>query len=214
VATTSKSRESPGDTTRKETEMLKLFRANSEGTMQAVAEPPAADMYGRAAEIDDAAAYGWEVVWEALKTEPPSEDPSAITQELGLDEERSIRPGYEKRGMPATEFSGTRHGRRVALRIGIVPDIRGKGMTEVEIETAVAPFRVDAQDGRLVADPGAMPEIEEMLGEFAPAPKVWRDVVVEGGQDGIRARRPVTSHPQGYVYDLWLVEQLADRLGG
>ena len=58
-----------------------------------------------------------------------------------------------------------------------------------------------------------MPEVEQALGELAPAPRVWRDIVVEGGPEGIRARRPVTSHPQGYVYDLWLVERLADRLG-
>jgi hypothetical protein len=46
-----------------------------------------------------------------------------------------------------------------------------------------------------------------------PAPAVWRKVDVEGGPDGILARRPGTAHPQGYVYDLWLVERLADRLG-
>ena len=193
--------------------MLKLFSSKPEERTPTEAGPSPAEMHGRAAEIGDAAAYGWEVVWEALKTEPPSDDPSTLTQELGLDDERSIRTGYEKRGMPATEFSGTRHGRQVALRIGIVPDIRGKGMTEVEVETAVAPFRIRAKDGRLFGEPGAMPEVEEMLGELTPAPRVWRDVVVEGGPDGIRARRPVTSHPQGYVYDLWLVERLADRLG-
>ena len=33
------------------------------------------------------------------------------------------------------------------------------------------------------------------------------------GPDGIIARPPVTAHPQGYVYDLWLVERLADRMG-
>ena len=42
---------------------------------------------------------------------------------------------------------------------------------------------------------------------------VWRDVTIEGGPDGILARRPVKAHPQGYIYDLWLVERLADRLG-
>jgi hypothetical protein len=58
-----------------------------------------------------------------------------------------------------------------------------------------------------------MPEVEAALGELAPDVRIWRDLVVEGGPDGIRARRPVTAHPQGYVYDLWLVERLADRLG-
>jgi hypothetical protein len=110
-------------------------------------------------------------------------------------------------------FSGTRHGRAVALRIGVVPSIRGKGMNEVQVDAAVAAFRITAEDGRLVAEPGAMPEVAEVLAELAPAPTVWRDVVVEGGPDGICARQPVTSHPQGYVYDLWLVERLADRLG-
>jgi hypothetical protein len=86
-------------------------------------------------------------------------------------------------------------------------------MNDVEVAASVAPFRIGAEDGRLVAEHGAMPEVDEVLTELAPAPKVWREVVIEGGPDGIRARRPVTSHPQGYVYDLWLVERLADRLG-
>ena len=37
--------------------------------------------------------------------------------------------------------------------------------------------------------------------------------IVEGGPDGIVARQPVTAHPQGYVYDLWLVKRIADQLG-
>ena len=190
--------------------MLKLFRARSND--QAQAGPPPTEMRGRAAEIADAGALGWEVVWEALKTEPPADNASTVTQELGLGEERSVRVGYEK-SLPGTEFSGTRHGRSVALRIGIVPSIRGKGMNEVEVDVPVAAFRINAEGGRLVAESGAMPEVEDVLAELAPNPKVWRDVVVEGGPDGIRARRTVTSHPQGYVYDLWLVERLADRLG-
>jgi hypothetical protein len=52
-----------------------------------------------------------------------------------------------------------------------------------------------------------------LLARLAPAPAVWREVAVEGGPDGILARRPVTAHRQGYVYDLWLAERLADRLG-
>ena len=190
--------------------MLKLFRPRSEDRPQA--GPAPAEMRGRATEIADAAGLGWEVVWEALKTEPPAEDPSTITQELGLDEERSVRVGYE-RSLPGTEFSGTRHARAVTLSIGIVPSVRGKAMNEVRIETAAAPFRIRAAGGCLVAEPGAMPEVYAVLEELEPNPKVWRDVVVQGGPDGIHVSRPVTSHPQGYVFDLWLAERLADRLG-
>jgi hypothetical protein len=168
-------------------------------------------MRGRAAEIADAGAYGWEVVWEALKIEPPDESSSAITQELGLGEEQEITQANSD--MPATEFSGTRNGRRVALRIGVVPSaLRGRGVTEVHVAAPVATFQVHADDDRLVGETGALPEVDEFLASLAPGP-AWREVVVEGGPDGILARRPVTAHPQGYVYDLWLTERLADRLG-
>jgi hypothetical protein len=190
--------------------MLKLFRARADEPAQA--GPSAAEMHGRAAEIADPGTLHWEVLWEALKTEPPADEPSTLTQELGLGEERSIRTGYAT-GFAAAEFAGMRHGRQVALRIGIVPNFNGKGMNEVELTTAVVPFRITVADGRLVADPGALFEVGEVLAEIAPAPRVWKGLVVEGATDGIRARRPVTAHPQGYVYDLWLVERLADRLG-
>ena len=45
------------------------------------------------------------------------------------------------------------------------------------------------------------------------AAKVWRKLEVEGGLEGILARRPVTAHPQGYLYDLWLIERIAEQLG-
>jgi hypothetical protein len=167
-------------------------------------------MRGRAAEISDPGALGWEVVWEALKTEPPDEDAETLTQELGLDQENQIIQSYGD--LPATEFNGTRHGRRVALRMGVVPSARGRGVYEVEVVTSVAPFHVREEDGRPVADPGAMPEVEQAVEGLAPS-DVWCKVDVEGGPDGIVARRPVTAHPQGYVYDLWLAERLADRLG-
>jgi hypothetical protein len=102
----------------------------------------------------------------------------------------------------------------VALRIGVVPSMwRERGANEVQVEAAVAPFRVEENDGRLVADPSAPLEVAELLAGLAPSAEVWRKLEVEGGPDGILARRPVTAHPQGYVYDLWLVERLADRLG-
>jgi len=189
-----------------------MFKLKSRKSNAATAAAPQPDeLRGRSEEISDPGTFDWQVLWEALKTEEPVDDSSTITQELGLDRERWIRTGYER--LSATEFSGTRHGRHVALRVGIVPDLRGKGMNEVQVSAAVAPFRITACDGRLVAEPGALPEVDEVLAKLEPAPNVWRDVVVEGGRDGIRSRRTVTSHAQGYVYDLWLVEQLARELG-
>ena len=168
-------------------------------------------MRGRADEIADPSQYGWEVVWEALKTEPPDDDAEVLTQELGLDQEQQISQGSE---IPATEFSGTRGGRAVSLRLGFVPSAwRGKAVNEVRVAGSVPSFQVREDGGRLAAEAGAPPEVGEFLDGLAPAPDVWRDLEVEGGSDGILARRPVKAHSQGYVYDLWLVERLADRLG-
>jgi hypothetical protein len=79
----------------------------------------------------------------------------------------------------------------------------------------VVPFKIREDDGRLVAEAGAPSEVEELLAGLAPNSDVWRDLEVEGGPDGILARRPIKmkGNPQGYVYDLWLVERLAERLG-
>ena len=174
--------------------------------------PSPAEMRGRAAEISDPGAFGWEVLWEALKTEPPTENAATITQEHGLGNDRDIVQANSD--VPATEFSGTRHGRRVALRMGVVPSIwRGRGAYEVHVAAPVVPFCVRDEKGRLAAEPGAPPEVDALVAGLAPAPSVWREVTVEGGPGGILARRPVTAHPQGYIYDLWLVERLADRLG-
>jgi hypothetical protein len=176
--------------------------------------PPAAEMRGRAAEIADPGALGWEVVWEALKTEPPADDASTLTQELGLDQERDLNQKFNGASC-GIEFGGTRHGRQVVLRLGVVHGFREKPFNEVHVAASVPPFRLVAEDGRLVAEPGAMAEVEEVLAALAPAPATWRDLEVEGGPEEIVARRPVTmrGNDQGYVYDLWLVERLAERLG-
>lgn len=192
--------------------VMKLFSRAAASKDGQSGGPSPAEMRGRAAEITDPGAFRWEVLWEALKTEPPTENSSTITEEHGLGEERDIIQANSD--VPATEFRGTRHGRPVALRMGVVPSIwRGRGAYEVHVETPVLPFRVRDEDGRLAAEPGALSEVDAFVAGLAPAPSVWREVTVEGGPDGILARRPVTAHPQGYIYDLWLVERLADRLG-
>jgi hypothetical protein len=178
----------------------------------APAGPPPAEMRGRAAEISDPSPFGWEVLWEALKTELPADEPATLTQELGLGEEREIISTYRDCGY-ATEFSGIRHGRRVALRMGVIPRIRGNGYNEVHITVSLAPFRLRAADGRPTVEAGASPELVGVLAGLTAAPDVWRKLEVDAGPDGIVARRPVTAHPQGYLYDLWLAERLADQLG-
>ena len=107
---------------------MALFRRSKK---ESPSGPPPAEMRGRAAEITDPADLGWEVVWEALKTEPPSAD-GTLTRELGLGEEHEIIQNTTD--MPGTEFSGTRNGRRVSLRIGVVPSIwRERGANDAKV---------------------------------------------------------------------------------
>lgn len=188
---------------------LKLFRA----TKKAAPAGPPPGQVPNAAEISDPSPFGWEVLWEALKTEPPADEPSTLTQELGLDQEREITSPYGGPSWYATEFSGTRHGRNVALRMGVIPKIRGNGYNEVHIASSVVPFRLGVADGRPAVQEGTAAALEQVVGNLAPAPDVWRKLEVDGGPDGILARRPVTAHPQGYLYDLWLIERIADQFG-
>src|SRR5215212_12173813 len=95
---------------------MALFRRRSKDI--AHGGPPPDEMRGRAAEIADAGALDWEVVWEALKTEPPAENPSTITQELGLGEEDQII--QTNADVLATGFAGIRHGRHLAHERGPV----------------------------------------------------------------------------------------------
>src|SRR3954471_16145684 len=134
---------------------LSLFRRRSQDAPSD--GPPPAEMHGRAAEISDPGALGWEVVWEALKTEEPADDPNTIAQELGLDEEHELHLPKQVVGY-ATERRGTRHGRGVKLRLGVMPSIwRNQPATEVQLDSPVAPFRVHDDSGRLVAGAGGAP---------------------------------------------------------
>ena len=81
------------------------------------------------------------------------------------------------------------------------------------MNVSVAPFRLRAADGRPAVEAGSNPDLEGILAGLASAPDVWRKLEVDAGPDGILARRPVTAHPQGYLYDLWLSERLAEQLG-
>ena len=139
---------------------LTLFRATRKA---APAGPPPAHMRGRAAEISDPSPFGWEVLWEALKTELPGDEASTLTQELGLDQEQEITSDYGGPSWYATEFSGTRHGRHVALRMGVIPRIRGNGYNEVHVTAPVAPFRLRVTDGRPAVQEGSSPDVEQVV---------------------------------------------------
>src|SRR3954471_19659998 len=153
-------------------------------------------MRGRAAEIADAGALDWEVVWEALKTEPPAENPSTITQELGLGDEDEII--QTNAGVLATGFAGTPW-----AACGVA---HGRG--PVHGACAWLQRSPCRRAGGAVPHPRERPSPGRGAGSasggrgrargVAPGRGAWRDVEIDGGPDGTIARRPVKADPQGY----------------
>src|SRR5215207_5246222 len=173
------------------------------------AGPPAAAMRGRAAEIADAGAVPWDVLWEALKLDAPDPGDDGLAAELGLRDEDWLDPAFDIGG---TRMIGVRHGRQVEIRMGHTT--RGLNVGGVQItwvRAATDPFAVTADDGALVADDAA---VANLVSGFAPS-RAWDDMVLSGGDEGVVARRPISMRGQqaGWVYDLWLCERLAGALG-
>lgn len=173
------------------------------------AGPPASAMHGRAAEIADAGAVPWEVLWEALKLPAPDPCDNGLAAELGLRDEDWLDPAFDIGG---TRMIGVRNSRQVEIRMGHTT--RGLNVGGVQItwvRAATQPFAVTADDGALVADDAA---VANLVSGFAPS-RAWDDMVLSGGDEGVVARRPISMRGQqaGWVYDLWLCERLAGALG-
>jgi hypothetical protein len=57
--------------------------------------------------------------------------------------------------------------------------------------------------------------ISNLVAGVAAEPKLWKDVHLVGGAEGIVVKRPIktSTHPQAWIYDLWLAERVADLVG-
>jgi len=112
---------------------------------------------------------------------------------------------------------GQRYGRQVEIRIGARDHgfkSSGAMVTWVRVSTSDWGAAGD-RDGRVAADMSAPVGVEGVLGVMTAVPEVWRDVQIRGGAEGIVIMRKIgiKVHPQGYLYDLWLAERLADAIG-
>ena len=170
---------------------------------------PAAAMRGRAAEIADAGAVPWEVLWEALKLDPAGATDDGLVGELGLHYGDWTDPAFEH---VATRIFGARHGRQVEIRMG--HPARGLNIGIVQttwVRAATPEFEITSEDGTLVADHAVVAGI---VAGFAPS-RAWEDTALRGGPEGIAARRPIAMRGQqaGWAYDLWLSERVAEALG-
>ena len=142
---------------------------------------PATEMRGRAAEIADAGAVPWEVLWEALKLDATGATDDGVVGELGLHYGDWTDPAFDH---VATRIFGVRHGRQVEIRMGHTA--RGLNMGIVQttwVRAATPEFQITSEDGRLVAD---HPVVAGIVAGFAPS-RAWEDTTLVAAP---RASRP------------------------
>ena len=176
---------------------------------------------GSAAQIRDAGSVGWPSLLDAMTvragaddSEPDATRENSIAARLGLQ-----APKPASRFQPSL-FYGTRHDRQVFIRIGIdetyLPGILTRHLRQISVVRAEVPeFELAGKRGVLRADSAVPEALRDVLRVLRPAPDLWEDLLVVGGPEGIVATRPVPQRVQvrlQWLYDLWLIERIADRL--
>jgi hypothetical protein len=129
---------------------------------------------------------------------------------LGMTEmpKPGIRPvpwgsGAQSAVRGATVMAGRRHGHMVEIRMD--------GRRHTTTVAVNAPeFEVAADGDRLVAKQGAPASVAKAIEGLAPSSHWKKLKSVKGGPEGIVAERKVDSG-QGWLWDLWLCEQLAAK---
>jgi hypothetical protein len=170
-----------------------------------------------AAELTDAGPHDWSSVLEALSVPPAEEVPDRTGEDmfgaqLGLRTIIVTGGAYQ----PNVMF-GSRLGRSVEIRLGhddkiVTVDTGMRHLREVTIVGAHSPrFELRGAGGRLAPQGEAPAGVREVLSQLSPA-AVWNKLRIVAGDEGLVANRPMSTQPYGWVYDLWLLERLADHL--
>ena len=180
---------------------------------------------GSAAQIADAGSIGWPSLLAALST--VRADPGKSDRDPGPENSAAEMLGLEAptvvgRFSPNLIY-GVRHGRQVFIRIGI-DETYLAGFTTRHLRQ-ITVLRVEVPAFELVGERGALrPEPAEadvpaalraVLQALSQSPDVWDGLLVVGGPEGIVASRPVPHRVRvrfQWLYDLWLVERIADSL--
>jgi hypothetical protein len=176
---------------------------------------------GSASQITDAGSVGWPSLLDALSTvrddsgrDDRDGPENAVAETLGLQ-----APMVVGRFQPSLIY-GMRHGRQVFIRLGIDETYRS-GMTSrhlrqiTVLRVGVSRFELLGEGGVLRAAPGAPDALIAVVESLGPSPDVWDGLRVVGGPEGLVATRPVPRRVRvqfQWLYDLWLVERIADSL--
>lgn len=101
----------------------------------------------------------------------------------------------------ALVLEGDRNGRRVSVRAG-------GGTSEVSVAAVTPQFKAKSRDGRVRPANDSPAEVVTAL-KAVPNSTRWKKVTVEGGPEGIVAKRKGGAQAD-WLCDLWLAERLAE----
>jgi hypothetical protein len=186
--------------------------------------PDAAVDLGSAGAISDPSGYSTGALLKALALQPEDHSPRdgmpwdegwAGTM-LGLKSRISISTNV----LEPHVYWGVRAFGQVFIRVG--PDEKIEGGTtmmsnrhvrSISVLRVDAPvFDIESVDGALRTD-NAPAAIQELLAALTPSAPTWSDARIAGGPDGIvAARGSLDGIENSWAYDLWLLEQIAERL--
>ncbi len=112
---------------------------------------------------------------------------------------------------------GKREFGQVFIRIG--PDEKVEGGTELYSNRhirQISTLRVNApefvmgeRDGKPAIVEGTAPDVEEVLARIQSNVGVWEGFTAIAGPEGIVCSRSVVTQPDFWIYDLWLLERIA-----
>lgn len=185
---------------------------------------PSTVALGSASTISDGAAYSTEGLRRALSIAEEDWGPvgdlphneGAGGEALGL--KTKINTSSEL--LDPNLMWGEREFGQVFIRIG--PDEKIEGGTELysnrhirqisTLRVAAPEFVLAERDGKPAVIEGSAPGIDAVLSRMQPNSAVWEGFAAKGGPEGIVSSRQIVSEPDFWVYDLWLLERIAQDL--
>jgi hypothetical protein len=116
-------------------------------------------------------------------------------------------------------YWGVRDARQIFVRLGV--DEKGEGGEIYSnkrlrqctvVRVAFPSFTLRGEDGLVRGEDGDVPDdVQAVVGALSRSPDVWRSLRIVAGPDGIVAVRPqIGDVLSGWIYDLWLLERIAD----